>query len=109
MRERGPDEPTFTPMTERPRLRNAEEAARLLQELYPPLLRDAGIGGTANIWFYIDETGRVADARVNESSGYQALDAAALRAAERMEFTPARNGDQQVPVWVALDMTFEVD
>ena len=84
------------------------EAARLLEERYPPLLRSAGIGGTANVWFYIDETGRVARAEINRPSGHEALDQAALSVAREMTFEPARNGDEVVPVWVALDVKFEV-
>jgi TonB family protein len=100
--------PTFTPMTARPQLRNAQEVRQALQRHYPPLLRQAGIGGTANVWFFIDETGVVRDVRINRSSGHEALDEAALRVGRTMEFTPARNRDEPVPVWVALDITFEI-
>jgi TonB family protein len=100
--------PTFTPMTVRPQLRNTREIAQALQRYYPPLLRDAGIGGTVNVWFFIDEDGRVQNRLINESSGYDAFDQAALRVADLMEFTPAYNRDKRVPVWVALDVTFEV-
>ncbi len=99
--------PTFTPMTVRPNLRNNEDVAQALDDVYPPLLRNAGIGGTTNVWFLIDEDGRVVRAMVNESSGYDALDQAALRVARDMVFTPAYNRDQRVPVWIALDITFE--
>ena len=51
-------------------------------------LRDAGIGGTARVWFLIDETGSVADTRIQESSGHQAIDEAALR-----EGLPLRKAD----------------
>ncbi|MEJ2503513.1 MAG: hypothetical protein P8177_09435, partial [Gemmatimonadota bacterium] len=37
--------PTFTPMTVRPELMNQREIAGALWKYYPPLLRDAGIGG----------------------------------------------------------------
>ena len=100
-------EPTFTPMTQAPRLRHPREVASRLQELYPPVLRDAGVGGTTNVWFYIDETGSVAETRVNQSSGYEALDQAALAVAREMEFEPALNKEERVPVWVALDLKFE--
>ena len=100
--------PTFTPMTVRPQLRNNREVARALERYYPPLLRDAGIGGTVNVWFFIDENGRVVNTQINESSGYDAFDQAALKVADMMEFTPAYNRDKKVPVWVALDVTFEV-
>lgn len=100
--------PTFTPMTVRPRLLNADEMARLLVRYYPPLLRDAGIGGTVRVWFFIDATGYVERTLVNESSGFEAFDQAALQVADRMRFTPAYNRDQAVPVWVSLDVRFEV-
>jgi TonB family protein len=100
--------PTFTPMTVRPQLRNQREVQQALMKFYPPLLRDAGIGGTVNVWFFIDENGRVQKNQINESSGYDAFDQAALKVAELMQFTPAYNRDKKVPVWVALDITFEV-
>ena len=81
---------------------------RALEREYPPLLRDAGIGGTANIWFFIDENGRVQDTRIQESSGHQQLDEAALRVADIMRFTAALNRDKKVPVWVAFPITFQV-
>ena len=82
--------------------------AQALEKYYPPLLRDAGIGGTVNVWFFIDTEGRVVNTQINESSGYDAFDQAALKVADLMEFTPAYNRDKKVPVWVALDVTFEV-
>ncbi len=100
--------PTFTPMTVRPQLRNNSDIAKALERYYPPLLRDAGIGGTVNVWFFIDEDGKVVNTRINESSGYDAFDQAALKVADLMEFSPAYNRDKKVPVWIALDVTFEV-
>jgi TonB family protein len=100
--------PTFTPMTVRPQLQNARAIQAALQRHYPPLLRDAGIGGTVNMWFFIDENGRVQRTQLNKSSGYDAFDQAAERVASLMEFSPAYNRDQRVPVWVALDITFEI-
>ncbi len=100
--------PTFTPMTVRPELRNNRAVAEALRRHYPPLLRDAGIGGTVLVWFFIDENGRVQRTDINQSSGYDAFDQAALRVADIMEFSPAYNRDQRVPVWVALPITFEI-
>ena len=74
---------------------------------YPPLLRDAGIGGTVNVWFFIDETGRVQRTLIHQSSGYDAFDEAALQVADQMEFTPAYNRDQRVKVWVSIPIKFE--
>lgn len=100
--------PTFTPMTVRPQLTNNREVAQALEKYYPPLLRDAGIGGTVNVWFFIDTEGHVVNTQINESSGYDAFDQAALKVADMMQFSPAYNRDKKVPVWVALDVTFEV-
>ena len=100
--------PTFTPYTVSPDLINRPEVASALQKEYPPVLRDAGIGGTARIWFFIDENGRVQDTRLQQSSGHAQLDEAALRVADLMRFTAALNRDQKVPVWVTFPITFEV-
>ena len=94
--------PRFTPYTVAPVVRNREEAARALQRFYPPLLRDAGIGGTTVLWFLIDEQGNVVRTQVNRSSGHAGLDEAAQRVAEVMRFTPAMNRDRRVRVWVQL-------
>lgn len=98
--------PRFTPFTVRPELRNRSEVARALERNYPPLLRDAGIGGETLVWFFIDENGRVQRTQINKSSGYDALDQAALTVAEQMQFSPALNRDKKVPVWVAIPIVF---
>jgi periplasmic protein TonB len=101
-------QPTFTPYTVAPDITNRDEVQRVLQREYPPLLRDAGIGGTVRIWFFIDEQGRVQETRIQESSGHAQLDEAALAVAGVMKFTPAINRDKTVPVWVALPILFQV-
>lgn len=98
--------PTFTPYTVKPDIKNRREVQRALENQYPPLLRDAGVGGTVLVWFFIDENGRVQNTQVRESSGHNALDQAALEVAEVFQFTPALNRDKQVPVWIALPITF---
>lgn len=100
--------PTFTPYTQGPELINRQEVSRALMRAYPPLLRDAGIGGTATVWFFLDQAGRVRDNRLQASSGHAALDEAALQVAAMMRFTPAVNRDHTTPVWVLLPITFQV-
>ncbi len=100
--------PTFTPYTVAPSILNRNEVIRAMEREYPPLLRDAGIGGTVLIYFFIDEDGLVQDRRVNESSGHQSLDDAALAVSEIYRFTPAMNRDKKVPVWVSFPITFQV-
>jgi TonB family protein len=98
--------PTFTPYTVKPALRDAAGVSRALQRNYPPLLRDAGIGGTASVWFHISATGSVEDVRIAHSSGFDALDEAALSVARVMTFDPAVNRDKAVEVWVQIPITF---
>jgi protein TonB len=103
-----PDNPSFTPMTVRPTLTNADEVSRVLMREYPAVLRDAGIGGAPVLWLFIGTDGRVETTRVYESSGFEALDNAAANVAEVMRFTPAYNRDQIVPVWVQIPIRFQV-
>ncbi len=98
--------PVFTPYTVKPDYTNGDEVRRALEREYPPLLRDAGIGGTTIVWFFIDEQGVVQNQQVQMTSGHQALDDAALRVAPVFKFTPALNRDKAVPVWVQLPITF---
>ncbi len=101
------DQPVFTPFTVAPEVRNREEVGRILQREYPSSLRDAGIGGTVVMHFFIDEEGEVQNVVVQESSGHASLDAAAERVAMQFEFSPALNRDQRVPVWIQLPITFQ--
>ena len=100
--------PTFTPFTVAPSILNRTDVMRAMEREYPPLLRDAGIGGTVKVYFFIDENGRVGDRRIDESSGHQALDDAAMAVAEIYQFSPALNRDKKVPVWVSFSITFQV-
>jgi protein TonB len=62
---------------------------------YPPALYQQRISGTVLLRLFVDETGRVMpdSIRLQESSGYPALDSAALAAAPKLHYAPAlRNG-----------------
>jgi TonB family protein len=98
--------PTFTPMTQRPELLDRDAVLRELHNAYPPALRNAGIGGSPIVWFFIDETGTVQRAQLSRTSGHAELDDAAVELARKMRFSPARNGDSTVPVWVEIPIVF---
>ena len=100
--------PTFTPFTVPPSILNRNEVVRAMEREYPPLLRDAGIGGTVVVYFFIDEEGIVKDFRVHETSGHSSLDEAALNVASVYRFSAALNRDKKVPVWVQFPITFQV-
>ena len=102
------DDVVFTPMTVRPSLVNEREMQRALEREYPAILRDAGIGGTVYIHFFIDEEGTVQRTMAAVSSGHASLDEAALRVANVARFTPALNLDKVVPVWIRIPITFRV-
>ncbi len=99
-------QPPFTPYTVGPQFKNPQAAVAVLESHYPDSLRAARVGGTAVVWVFIDEKGAVRDARLRESSRIHALDQAALAAAFKFEFTPARNEDEVVPVWIAIPINF---
>jgi protein TonB len=101
--------PRFTPHTVKPELLNGPEVQEVMRREYPASLREAGVRGTAVVWLFIDGTGVVANARVQTTSGIQSLDDAAVVVARAMRFSPALNRDQQVPVWLAIPMTFRPD
>ena len=73
---------------------------------YPDSLKNIGVGGTANVWVYIDEHGAVRDTRLAKTSGIEALDQAALAAAAGFAFTPALNHDKPVAVWLQIPIAF---
>ena len=95
-------------MTVRPEILNRSEVQAALMRMYPPILRDAGIGGSVTVWFFISEAGTVLDRRVSESSGHVPLDEAALEVADVFRFSPALNREQIVQVWIQLPITFQV-
>ena len=99
--------PVFTPMTVRPEIRNTREVEAALMMEYPAILRNAGIGGTVVVWFFISEEGTVLDRRVSQSSGYTHFDEAALEVADIFRFTPALNRDQIVQVWMGGAACYE--
>jgi TonB family protein len=102
------DNPTFTPYEVKPELRNRQQYGQALERRYPPMLKDAGIGGTVVLWVFINESGRVQNTRVVNSSGYDQLDQVAQDVMREVaQFTPALNRDQKVPVWIQIPVTFQ--
>ena len=66
---------------------------------YPMALLRAGIEGTVVVRMYVDEHGKLVrdSIRIAESSGYPALDSAALAAAPKLRFAPALHEGKPVP------------
>lgn len=99
----------YTPVQVKPALRNNDEVTRALERAYPAILKDAGIGGSPIINFYIDEQGNVVNAYLRETSGHRSLDEAGLSLAHLFKFSPAMNLDKPVPVWIYMPVKFEAN
>jgi TonB family protein len=100
------DEPSFTPFDVAPRIMNRDEVRAVLEQEYPALLREAGVGGRTIVWLQLDEAGMVRLTTINQSSGQAPLDQAALRVAEAMKFTPAELKGAPTAVWVSIPIQF---
>jgi protein TonB len=78
--------PPITPVEEPPVAINPVSPVR-----YPPALLAQGIEGRVLLRLYVDSAGNVVpdSTRIAESSGYPALDSAALVGAPELRFSPA--------------------
>lgn len=91
-----------------PVLLNRGEVAEAMIDLYPPMLKRAGVSGVVIVRIQIDVTGQIIESVIGQSSGREAFDAAALEVTEVMSFEPALNGDQPVVAWVVMPIEFRV-
>jgi protein TonB len=73
---------------------------------YPELARKAGIEGNAVVKALVDIDGSIASVSILKSSGNQMLDQAALVAAKNAKFTPAKQRDKYVRVYVSIPIRF---
>jgi protein TonB len=78
---------------------------RLVTPVYPKLAREAGIEGTVRVRVVIDTNGKVVDAVVVSSEVTPAMERAALEAARKCEFEPAKQ--RNIPVKVSVVIPFE--
>jgi protein TonB len=75
---------------------------------YPPVLYQLRISGTVLLRMFVDETGRPVEdsSRIQESSGYPALDSAALAGSPRLHYAPARRNGVAVATFFAQPVRF---
>lgn len=69
---------------------------------YPPEAAQGGWGGTTTIFLLVGADGTVKDAKVTKSSGYRALDKAALAAFSRCRFKPPVADGKPVQAWMPI-------
>ena len=75
---------------------------------YPPALYAQKVQGNVTLRIFIDRDGSiVADStRVAETSGFTALDSAAMKGSRELKFEPAKTLGQAVPVSILLPVFF---
>jgi TonB family protein len=94
---------------EQPQLLNRDAIATQLSRNYPPLLRDAGVVGSANVRLRVMRDGSVDPESITvENATHPMFGEAASRVVERMRFRPAKIHGEPVPVWVTLPVTFQL-
>jgi protein TonB len=82
------------------------EVLRAVEPKYPDRAREAEAEGEVLVEVIIDENGRVISAKVIESDTIGALEEAAVEAAYKFLFRPARQGDVPVKCRVVIPFRF---
>jgi protein TonB len=75
---------------------------------YPDSARRAGAQGVTLLKLRVLENGKVAEMKIEKSSGHHDLDSAAVEAVRKWLFEPARSGRDPVAIWVLIPVTFEL-
>jgi periplasmic protein TonB len=75
---------------------------------YPEDLWDAGVEGETILRLFVNTEGSVDTVQVDQPSGYEAFDSAAVVGARELRFDPARRGEEPVSVWVLLPVRFDL-
>ena len=79
-----------------------------LQPVYPSSLLSKGVGGRVVVTCVVDDVGRVASTRVQQSSGHAELDKAAINAVNKWKFKPGTKGGRKVKSSCNVPFNFEV-
>jgi TonB family protein len=75
---------------------------------YPPALYAQKVQGNVTLRIYIDRDGSIVpdSTRVAETSGFNALDSAAMKGSRDLRFEPAKTQNIPVPVSILLPVFF---
>ena len=87
----------------------ALDGARNRGPSFPEASRRRGEEGVVRVELFVDPTGRVADVRILESSGFSALDAAAVQAVREWRFRPAQRGGMPVAGSITTAVHFRLE
>jgi protein TonB len=87
----------------------ADPLRPLTQPAYPPGSREAGEEGTVKLDIHVLEDGRVGNVRLRGSSGFPALDEAAMNEARRSwRLVPGTRNGKPVAMWAPFAVTFKL-
>ncbi|MGP1717995.1 MAG: energy transducer TonB [Methylophilus sp.] len=75
---------------------------------YPDFAADQGWEGSVILRVKVLPNGKPADVKVKKSSGHSVLDDAAVAAAKRWAFTPAKRGNTPVEGWATFPVEFRL-
>lgn len=75
---------------------------------YPPALYAQKVQGNVTLRIFIDRDGTIVpdSTRIAETSGFTALDSAAMKGSRELKFEPAKTQGQAVPVSILLPVYF---
>ena len=75
---------------------------------YPDIARKAGIEGRVIVRVLVGTDGSVKDAKILKSLGHTGCDEAAINAIKAVRWTPAKQRDRPVQVWVGIPVIFRL-
>jgi periplasmic protein TonB len=75
---------------------------------YPEIARKAGVEGRVYVNVLIDQKGNVVDTKILKSLGNNGCDQAAMSAIKSVKWTPAKQRDKPVKVWVGIPVVFKL-
>ena len=100
--------PTPAPSQARIAVDKPPAPRRHIKPDYPKGARERGEEGDVKLELDISAAGTVDDVRIVASCGFPELEQAAIQAAKRARFTPARRGSKNVPATASLTLTFRL-
>lgn len=75
---------------------------------YPPSAREDEQQGLVVLRVLVSKEGRPVEIRIARTSGFRALDAAAIAGVKRWTFRPAKQGAQSIPSWMEVPIRFRL-
>lgn len=76
--------------------------------VYPAMSRRLQESGRVLLDVYILANGQVGELKLKQSSGFKRLDEAALQAVRTWKFVPAKRGNEAIPFWYVLPLSFDL-